>query len=151
MRRSCLERIFEHSDIRWKHHRDLLLYTDTPAGDGGRVHQGLQDRQPLPLWVCLLPYQLFPEIANLDKEKGAMKHPTKWNLANLNIFVSSPVVPELTMQQLQCKQKFQGYISLDKSHMANHAHRAVHMYIGSARDQTVHHFLHHPLNYTTHT
>ena len=55
-----------------------------------------------------------PEIANLDKEKGAMKHPTKWNLANLNIFVSSPVVPELTMQQLQCKQKFQGYISLDK-------------------------------------
>ena len=32
-----------------------------------------------------------------------MKHPMKWNLANLNTFVSSPAVPQLTMQQLQCK------------------------------------------------
>ena len=33
------------------------------------LHLGLQDSHSLPLRVCLLSYQLFPEIADLEEEK----------------------------------------------------------------------------------
>jgi len=57
-------------------------------------------------------------LPNLD-EKGAMKHPPKWNLANL---------PSSTSVD-HAATPMQGLYKLDKSHMSNHAHRCSHAYV----------------------